>query len=246
MAELAQFTYDGIPDLPDIPEVPNVQAPAAPQQFRQQVPSAANGIPKFEIVAKRNKDGSYRNVEYVTILTPGDAKSQPRHKVTDEIRQKYAQHYRLFRQGLEVTSDGTPLETWPVLTPAQIQDLKANNIFTVEQLRDTPDSNDHRIPLIRTLKNRAKQWLETKEKADVLDAQVRENENLRQGQSMLEQQLADLQAKFNSMASNQETAAQETSQAPSIEDQLDAAIDSAEPKPADPAKRGPGRPRKEK
>ena len=57
-----------------------------------------------------NKDGTtaYEAVEYVTILTPGDPKSAPRHKVNDHIRRKYAAHYQHWRAGLEMSPSGTP------------------------------------------------------------------------------------------------------------------------------------------
>jgi len=243
--QFAHFTYDGIPDLPDIPADPLPAQP--PQQFNQPrrggAMDASNGIPKFEVVAKRRADGSYHNVEYVTVLTPGDPKAQPRHKVTDEIRNKYAPYYRMFRQGLEASPEGTPLESWPVMTPAQIRELKANNIFTVEQLRDMPDSSNHRIPMVRTLKNRATQWLETKKNADAVDAQARENETLRNGMSMLEKQIADLQTRLDATGGEESSAAVLEAPASSgnIDEQLDAAVDKAT---SETPKRKPGRPKK--
>jgi len=155
-----------------------------------------HGIPRFELVPKRRANGEYENVEYVTILTPGDPKSAPRHKVTDEIRRKYKRHYDLFKQGLEMSNEGTPLEMFPVLTPAQINHLKSINIFTVEQLAEMADSGLHQIPMGRTMKNQAREWLEAKKDADKVESHRREIESQKDAMKMMEEQIASLSAKL--------------------------------------------------
>lgn len=220
----AQMVYD---DLPPLPPAPEMEAPRAQQQsFAPRQLPTDNGIPVFKIEAKRQKDGSFRNVEYVEIKTPGDTKAMPCHKVDDRLRRKYAHHYRLWREGLEAAPDGTPLEMWPVLTPAQVHELKANNIFTVEQLAGVSDGAGTKVPMLRTLKNRAHEWLKVKKDADRVDEQTRENEALRANQTMLEEQLEALSKKMEAMAFKESA---------NMEDELDKAVEG---------KRKPGRPRK--
>lgn len=220
----AQIIYDDLPPLPAAPEMPMPTA----QTFGARQVSTDNGIPLFELRAVRQKDGSFRNVEYVTIKTPGDTKAMPTHKVDDRLRNKYAGHYRLWRNNLEAAPDGTPLEMWPVLTPAQVLELKANNIFTVEQLSQVSDGAGAKVPMLRTLKNRAEEWLKAKDKADRVDEQARENELLRNSQSLLEQQLAAMNEKLEALQMRQPDNS-------ALEDQLDQAAEG---------KRKPGRPRK--
>lgn len=176
-----------IPPLPQDRAI--IGGPAvAPQSFGAPGQPAASGIPIFELVAQRQADGTYRNVEYVTIKTPGDVRAMPRRKVTDGLRDKYRTYYDRFRQGLEMAPDGAPLEMWPVLSPAQVLHLKSLNVFTVEQLAEMADANLGAIPMGRTLKNQAIAWLGAKQKADTVENARRENETLRMGMSMLEEQ----------------------------------------------------------
>lgn len=212
MAEqaLTQFTYEGIPPLPDDPTPlrtgdqqmgdllrPRLGSAMTFQSPRQQ--TGADGIPLFELVARRKADGTYDNVEFVSILIPGDTKSVPRHKVTDQLRERYQPYYEMWRRGLVMSPTGTPLEMWPVLTPAQVHELKGANIFTVEQLRDVADANLARVPFGATLRRQAKDWLLAKKDADVLAERGAENQALRDGQEMLQKQLADMSAEMDRM-----------------------------------------------
>jgi hypothetical protein len=156
-----------------------------------------NGIPRFELVAKRRPDGTYENVEYVDILIPGDNRNSPRRKVTESIKEKYRPYYEQWRAGMEESSTGTPLEMWPSMTPAQVHALKAVNVFTVEDLAAVADANTGSIPFGRTVRNQARAWLETKRKSDAVEIQTRENEALKDGMRQMEEQIAALQTALN-------------------------------------------------
>jgi cell division protein FtsB len=80
--------------------------------------------------------------------------------------------------------------------------------------------------MLRTLKNRAHEWLKVKKDADRVDEQTRENEALRANQTMLEEQLEALSKKMEAMAFKESA---------NMEDELDKAVEG---------KRKPGRPRK--
>lgn len=227
-----QFTYDNIPALPDGGQ------PLPAQNFARPQMQSTDGIPQFEVVAIRLPDGSYTNVEYVTILTPGDPKAMPRHKVNDALRQRYAPYYDMFRRGLEMSPIGTPLEMWPLLTPAQIRELKAVNIFTVEQLSEIADGNLHRIPMGATMKVNAVKWLKVKKDSDAIEQQVRENQVLKDGQSMMEKRMEELAARLDAAERRANTAEAALVSSPLDEPELPAVEDGA------PAKRGPGRPAK--
>lgn len=179
--------------IPPLPQVPTPLPTAAPQQqFGQGGMVPQHGIPQFEVVAVRRADGSYANVEYVNILTPGDPKSVPRHKVTDVHRQMYRQWYDAWRRGLEMAPEGTPLEMWSVITPAIMHTLKAINIFTVEQLANIPDSNIHRVPMGHDMKNKARVWLKNKGEDDAIENSRREKEALENSLRMQDDKIAAL------------------------------------------------------
>ena len=233
---MPQDFYTASPDMiPPLPADAPIAMPAMAQNFQQGAPRPSDGVPKFFIKAVRYADGSFHNVEYVDIITPGDPKSLPRHKVTDAIRQLYPRQYEAFRRGLEMAPDGWPLEMWSVLNPAQVYHLKSLNIFTVEQLAQIADANLHQIPMGRTLKNQAVVALKAKQETDSVEAMRRKDElnqtaisSLEASNAQLMQQLAELAAKFDAQTAPSESRSGGTT--------LDGDVVPA------PAKRGPGRP----
>lgn len=219
-------------DSPMIPPLPGTLADPPPQapHFGQGGMKPPNGVPVFFIEAVKHADGTYVNTEFVDIMTPGDPKSMPRHKVTERIKEMYRPWYEQFRRGLAMAPDGVPLEMWPMTTPAVVQTLKALNIFTVEQLVAVADGNLHHIPMGRTLQNQARAWLADKSNADSVEKHRRETEMLREGMRMLEDRNNALAAQIATLAAVQ--AAKPT---------VEAAVPDAVPAPE---KRGPGRPPK--
>jgi hypothetical protein len=76
----------------------------------------------------------FMNVEWVDIIVPGDMKSRFSSKVTEEHRNRWPLHYQAFKNKQEAPVSGTPIEQWPVLTPAQVDELKSYNIKTIEEM----------------------------------------------------------------------------------------------------------------
>lgn len=188
------FSYDhNIPLPADAPEA----LPSPTFQQGQTAPS--QGRPLFFHQARKRiqTDGAsvYENIECVKILTPGDTKAVPELKVTDAIRRKYAYEYGMWKNGLQVSQRGIPLEMFPMLTPAVIMELKALNIFTVEDLAGLPDSSLHRVHMGQTLKVNAKAWLENKKDSDVIERQTRENNALKDKMAMLERQIQEISSR---------------------------------------------------
>lgn len=186
------YALDGnqLPPLPD--DVPTPTMPPPPFNPQQQFgmnggQRPADGIPKFFVKPVRLPDGKYVNVEMVEILTPGDPKAKPTHKVTDGIRQRYAQYYQLWKNQQVMAPTGTPIEMWPRMTPALVHQLKAVNIFTVEQLGACADSNLGNIPFGKTLRNEAQTWLAAKKDADAIGKAEAEAQAMRDGIKMLEE-----------------------------------------------------------
>lgn len=201
---LVYFTHDNIPALPDYPGAHPLTGQPQPGQA---APAPVHGIPIFELVPRRLNDGTFINVEFVSILTPGDTKSVPRHKVTESLRQQYAYHYDLWKRGLAVSPVGTPLEMWSILTPAQVHELKASNIFTVEQLAEVSDANLNRLPLGTVLRQQARDYLESKKDTDLLAMRTAENQALRDGQAMLQKHLDELTSELKALRHREPTAA---------------------------------------
>lgn len=196
---------------------------------------AANGVAMFELKPVLNADGTYTNVEYVTIITPGDPRAAPCKKVTDAIRQKYAFYYDQWRRGLEVSREGSPLEMWPLMTPALVRMLKVQNIFTVEELAQVADTALAGVPMGETLRRQAREWLKAKADSDAVANSVREKDAVIQANKILESQLHDLASRLSAMEAERA--------APVVEDLPD--LVDPDPDAPFPSRRGPGRPRKE-
>lgn len=103
----------------------------------------------------------YDEVEKVRIIIPGDKNSEVVCQVEPRHRQEYAQQYAAFKAGQEVAPVGTPLETWPPMTPAMVANYKALNIHTVEQLAEVTDGNLQNLGLgARKFRDQAALWIE--------------------------------------------------------------------------------------
>lgn len=195
-----------IPPLP-IDPAPQVLGDPGPA-FNQGAQRPYGGIPRFYIQQKRltADDGTvtFRSVEMVDIITPGDPKSTPTHKVTERIKQMYPREYDAFRKGIEAVPQGWPIDMWTYLNEQQVNHLKALNILTVEQIAELADSNLHRIPMGRTLKNQAVAALRTKKEHDSVEAMRQKEElnkhaikSLEDANMELQRKLEALEAKFS-------------------------------------------------
>ena len=234
---MSSYSHTDIP-LPEGPmPAPTFDEPRSPQGYQGDRPPATDGIPRFFTKPVRLGDGSYVNVEYVEILTPGDNKASPVQKVTDRTRQKYGWHYDRFRRGLEVSREGVPLEMFPVLDPAQVMMLKAVNVFTVEDLAGVSDANLHRIPMGLTLRRDAQTWLKSKKETDVIDKQNQTMAAQQSNMQMMERQIAELAQRLEAAEAKKAEPLPEAPKGDMLAEALDRAADNAEPE-----KRKPGRP----
>lgn len=173
-------------------------------------------FPRFYMEAELDQAASaqagreiWRDVEMVEMLMPGNMLTRPTAKVSDEHRQRWPQAYEAFRRQEEYKPDGRPLEEWPMLTKAQIRELKSLEFHTVEQLAEMSEVAINRIGMgARALKGAAQAFLaDTKEVLPIKEL-IRENNQLK-GQleaqalqiSQMAQQLEQLNGRFLEMAS---------------------------------------------
>jgi len=144
----------------------------------------------------------YENVDFISIHTPGDRNKKVVRKVAktqdeangnapDTVR--FRVQWEAYQQNKAQVSNGTPLEMWPPIDPATIENLKVFRIFTVEQLASTAESNFDNLPLgIRAWRDKAKSWLASAEGNSELIRLNSENNNLKTELAMLKKQLEKL------------------------------------------------------
>jgi hypothetical protein len=82
-------------------------------------------------------------------------------RLPDQFLESYRRAYEKWKKGEEVPVNGTPIKTWPVLSPAQITNLIAMNIHTVEDLAALNEEGKARFGMgIIELQRKAINWLE--------------------------------------------------------------------------------------
>lgn len=127
-----------------------------------------NNFPQFYMQSVQDHAASemagrpiFREEEWVNIIMPGNPTTRPVFKVNNEHRERWPKEYAAFKDGIEMSPEGTPLEEWPILRKPQVLELKALGFKTVEHLRDMDDLAIQRIGMGgRILKERAEAFLD--------------------------------------------------------------------------------------
>lgn len=96
-------------------------------------------IPRFFYDAVENPIASaaaghsvYDQRELVQFIMPGNPNA-PVERVAPEHVERWPKQYEAFKKGVEITTDGTPLEMWPILNRAQVLNMKALGLHSIEQ-----------------------------------------------------------------------------------------------------------------
>lgn len=159
-----------------------------------------------------------RDVNMAYIMQPGskDEVERPAEEWIQQIRRNmleespnaypaewveiFERNYGLFKQGTEIPIEGTHLKNWPLLTPAQAENLTAMNIFTVEEVANM---NEEALQAYgiggRDLRDKAKAYLQSADdlgkSAQEIAALKADNETLSRTIEALTQRLTALEEK---------------------------------------------------
>lgn len=215
-----------------------------------------NAIPQFFWKDKKNNFKSeregrpiYDRKEYVRIIIPGDRHTIPEREVTDKDKQRWPKQYAMWAAGQEAGVEGTPLEQWPMADRAQVEMLGHWNVRTVEQLAQLDDIKCQRMGMgMVGLRANAALWLEQARAGSGLTRIKQERDELKDQVSVLTDQLADLTARLNAMASSDATPTPAASPSADLMQAMMeklAALEARVGAPEPPKNRG-GRPRKPK
>ena len=82
----------------------------------------------------------FKSVDFIRLTHPG-GKSAVERAVRDDDKFSYPKKWERYKAQKEQTGDGTPVEQWAALSKAQVMELKAMHIHTVEQVRDLSDGD---------------------------------------------------------------------------------------------------------
>ncbi|MEC9266713.1 MAG: hypothetical protein VX464_11690 [Pseudomonadota bacterium] len=84
------------------------------------------------------------------------------HKRGDSNVMYYERALQAFKDNAEAPIEGTRIEDWPSLTPAQVKQIKAADVRTVEDLAQANEISINRIGIgARALQQKARAWLES-------------------------------------------------------------------------------------
>jgi len=98
-------------------------------------------------------------VDLIKIVTPGQRDSVVAY-ATYDYQQRFPKQWAQYKANHSQVGSGTPLSEVSFLTMAQIADLKAMNVHTVEQLAGMADSQAHAFMGFQSLKARAQTYME--------------------------------------------------------------------------------------
>lgn len=165
--------------------------------------TSRNIIPRFFIGMQKRPDvvdaetdevtenNGFREVEYVELLIPGDAKAAPVQLVDRNIRKQFAKHYQAFKEGRELPEDGTPVEYWLGANDARVHVLKSLHLRTVEQVSQMSDITVNSVGMGgRELRKRAQTFLDAQSNSKVADKLAAKDNELEE----LKRRLAALEA----------------------------------------------------
>jgi hypothetical protein len=163
--------------------------------------------PLFRMEAKQNKAKTitegrpiFDQIPFVTIISPGDNKNVPDTKVLEEHRQRWPKQWEAFEKGLEQPINGTPINQWPILNNAQVAELKALNIYTIEDVASLSDGGTQQVTGLMTLKQQAIAHLATSKDDGVIYEALDKVEKLTEQMEAMLQENKELRAAVESQS----------------------------------------------
>lgn len=140
----------------------------------------------------------FEEKEFIRFFMPGGGTWEREVKPKDI--QERPKQYQAFKDNQEQIDDGTPLNMWVLLNKAQVEELKALGIRTVEELAEASEAILQGGLGIRKLQGKASSWLKaTKQKAfatKLTDELEKRDEEI----EMLKKQISKLQQTFDASA----------------------------------------------
>lgn len=131
--------------------------------------------------------------EYVKILAPGDRNSEVDRPAKEEDKLRFPQQYANFKNKNETPVVGTPLEQWPRLSVAQVAELKAMKVFTVEMIANASDSQIQKLGMgALELRREAQAYLAAAKDSAVPQHLAAELERANADNARLQQQLSEM------------------------------------------------------
>ena len=160
-----------------------------------------NCIAIFHMESRRDDEASekegkviFANIPYVKIISPGNNKEIIDRSVLQRDKERFPKEWFKFTHHEEPEVEGMPVESWAQIDKAQSDTLKANHIFSVEQLSKVSDQDIGGLGMgMLDLKKKAKIWVDSQDGS--VDVQKLAAKNRRQSKKIsdLEKKVAALE-----------------------------------------------------
>ena len=158
-------------------------------------------IPRF--YTKADQDGKdingnpvFRDVEYVEITFPRDRNTVVVSQVEEKHRKRWPDHYKAFTDGLQAPVAGIPVKAVPFFGPADVENLLANGLTTIEQAATVNLKDSEVPPQLAKLVQYFKDYLTARDEDSGLNTVVAKAENLEKENIYLKKRLDALESKL--------------------------------------------------
>lgn len=141
----------------------------------------------------------YDHYYMVELQWPGDNTKSfkyrfPITQTHNEYIERFPRQWEAFKNSTQQIPDGTPIEMWPPLDKKRVFELKANKIYTIEQIAALTDANG---PVAlgldwRKMRDQAQAYLNPSASAAQLSKLMHENEDKDRRMKILEEKIAAL------------------------------------------------------
>ena len=167
---------------------------------------------KNEFRSQNENRPIFEDAVFVRIHIPGDQLSVIDGPAREDHKLRFPRHWALFEstQGKDGQEVGTPLNQWPLLSPAVVESLMAMKFRTVEQVAGASDQNIQRIGMLagmspHALRDKAQRYLLVARDTSVVDLARDELDKIKAEQAELEAKhaaaIADMQRKLDAVLS---------------------------------------------
>lgn len=133
------------------------------------------------------------SVDFIEIRVPGDRNNIVVRPVTDADKQRFAPQWANYQNASASIGDGTPLDQWPIINSALVEELKYLGFYTVEHVANASDAAAQKMPGLYTLKQRAQAFIAAAKETAPLERLIADNEEK-------DRQIKALQAQIDELA----------------------------------------------
>lgn len=142
----------------------------------------------------------YKTTHFACVRNPG-SRDEWITKVNDNFFRQYGRaSYDAWCKDQTQPVDGTPLELWPPIPKALVEEWKYFHVRTVEQLASLSDTNVQRMGMgVLEWRKKAVAWLEDAKTGAASQRLVSENERLTREVERLTRQVQDLMSRMDTL-----------------------------------------------